>query len=622
MRDTDYTSLRREFLGVGLTGAMVGLAGCSDSVTVETGSDDDTEETDTESDDTTEESSNQSPNLESVDLSFSYSEPEQQVTIEFAGGADIQAGNVRIQQGSETQVSWNELGSTTAASDQNISPGATAVLGENILNWGQTVAEDDLIRVVYTGRDSPATLERYSPPESTDSESTVPASISGFTLESSGEQQLQVSFDSSKQLGTIEVAITGAESATLARTDFTEGASGNGTYTYSASYEASSDGSYSAEITQAADTDGTNALNGENISDTASINTESQPSDTTPPSISAFSIANPSGQKIRISFDSTEEIDTIRVAISGPETATLSTADFSQASTTGEQITYQAMYELGTDGVYTAEMIEATDTAGNNGATGAQVSVEVNTAPEATSNGLVAYWPLNDTSGNVVDDSGNGNNGDIVNVEQGEITEYSFGDGTAFDFSTTESGFVRIPSTDRMSGGQSATITATAWIRPISGSQIVSKKSNNSEGDWTLHITEEYMNQDDWNSYRRSNDDDPPYLRYWSERDFSPDTEIVSGGINWEEWQHVAFSLDQPNETVRLYIDGEMIFEATEVGGISANTDSAVEIGGMVYPDDRDDRPDYDGAISDVRVYDRVLSETEINTISQADDRR
>lgn len=32
MRDTDYTSLRREFLGAGITSAMVGLAGCTDSI--------------------------------------------------------------------------------------------------------------------------------------------------------------------------------------------------------------------------------------------------------------------------------------------------------------------------------------------------------------------------------------------------------------------------------------------------------------------------------------------------------------------------------------------------------------------------------------------------------------
>lgn len=246
------------------------------------------------------------------------------------------------------------------------------------------------------------------------------------------------------------------------------------------------------------------------------------------------------------------------------------------------------------------------------------------TEPEsnAPSNGLVAYWPLNDPSGNIIDDSGNGNNGDIVNVGQGSISEYSFGTGTAFNFSTTESGLVRVPSTDRMSGGQSATITVAAWIRPISGSHVISKKSNNSEGDWTLNLSYKYNNQDGWNSYRRDDNDNPPYLRYWSERDVTPDTEIISGGVSWKKWQHVAFSLNQPDEIIKLYVDGKLLFEATDVGGISANTDSAVEIGGMIYPNNRDGRPNYKGAISDVRVYDRVLSETEISTISQADDRR
>jgi hypothetical protein len=376
MRDTDYTSLRREFLGVGLTGAMVGLAGCADSVTVETGSDDDTEDPDS-GDGSTEESDSGNVNIASAKLSFEYAAEEQQVTIEFVGGANIQAGDVRIQQGSETQVSWAELGSTTSNPEQNISPGATAVLGENILNWGQPVAEDDLIRVVYTGGETPATLERYLPPESTDSESTVPASISGFTLESSGEQQLEVSFDSSKQLGTIEVDITEAESATLTRTDFTETASGDGGFTYSASYEASSDGSYSAEITQAADTDGTNALNGENISDTAGINTQEQPSDTTPPSISAFSIANPLEQQLRVSFESNEELASIRVSITGSESKTLSESDFFETESDGGTYRYEATYQASSDGEYTAALEEAADQAGNDGAIDDSVSITV-----------------------------------------------------------------------------------------------------------------------------------------------------------------------------------------------------------------------------------------------------
>ena len=50
MRDPDYTSRRREFLGVGISGAMIGLAGCTDSATSETSA----VESETESDTPTE----------------------------------------------------------------------------------------------------------------------------------------------------------------------------------------------------------------------------------------------------------------------------------------------------------------------------------------------------------------------------------------------------------------------------------------------------------------------------------------------------------------------------------------------------------------------------------------
>lgn len=384
MTDDDLTSLRRQVLKAGLTGSIVATAGCINNTNVET----DSPDSDDQSEDGGEENADQDdgesqgPNIASAELSFEYSSADQQVTIEFAGGADIKAGNVRVQQGSETQVSWAELGSTTANPDQNIRPGATAILGENILNWGQPIAEDDLVRIVYTGGETPATLERYSPPESTDSESTVPASISGFTLESSGEQQLQISFDSTKQLETIEVDISGAESATLARTEFTENASGDGIFTYSASYEASSDGSYTATVAQAEDTDGTNALNGENISDTASINTQEQPSDTTPPSISAFSIANPSEQQLRVSFESNEELAAVQVSITGPESAILSESDFSETEPDSETYTYEGTYQASSDGEFTATLEEATDQNENDGSNGQSATLSVQTTDE------------------------------------------------------------------------------------------------------------------------------------------------------------------------------------------------------------------------------------------------
>lgn len=371
MADNSPRALRREFIGIGLTGAMVGLAGCSDSVNIET------EESDDSTDEESEEESNRNVNIDTASFNFSYDDDAQQVAIEFTAGNSIRAGNVRVQQVDGKSILWAELGSTTAGPDENIEVGDTAVLGPSIFNWETPISSEDTIRLMYTGKETPATLQRYSPPEPSGGTSTVPASISGFTLENSAEQQLQVSFDSSKQLGSIEVDVSGAESATLSRSDFTESASGDESFEYSATYSASSDGTYTATLAQTADTSGTNALNGENISATASINTEEQSSDTTPPSISAFSIANPSEREIRMSFDSTEELASIRVDISGPESTTLAAADFNQSTAADEGATYQATYQAETEGDYTATLVEATDSAGNDGASGAEVSVAI-----------------------------------------------------------------------------------------------------------------------------------------------------------------------------------------------------------------------------------------------------
>lgn len=142
MRDIDYNSLRREFLGIGLTGAMAGLAGCN---SINVGSDE------------------ESPNIETAGFKFSYDEAAKQVQIEFIGGAAIDAGNVRIQNDAGREVLWAELGSTTAGVDEDIEAGAVAVLGPNILNWGTPIEGGETIRVIYTGKDTPATLTRYTP---------------------------------------------------------------------------------------------------------------------------------------------------------------------------------------------------------------------------------------------------------------------------------------------------------------------------------------------------------------------------------------------------------------------------------------------------------------------------
>jgi hypothetical protein len=377
MRDTDYTSLRREFLTVGLTGAMVGLAGCSDSVTIEAGSDD--EDTD-ENDESTE-----TPDIDTAGFSFSYDEAAKQARVEFTGGAAIDAGNVQIRHDAGREVLWAELGSTTAGPEEDIETGAVAVLGPEILNWEAPIESGETIRLIYTGKETPATLERYTPPGETDTGTTVPASISEFSIDASSDQQLRISFIADKQLETFRVTITGAESHSLTMTDFSEQQTDSRSYQYEATVTVGSDGTYRATLDEATDISGRDSTSGQRITDTTDLTTSAE--DTTSPRIDAFSIAAPSSQSLRISFDSSERLSTIRVRITGQESTTLSESDFTVTETGSENYTYEATFTINSEGTFTAKLNRASDSSGNNGAVGQEVSITTDTKQNETKTG-------------------------------------------------------------------------------------------------------------------------------------------------------------------------------------------------------------------------------------------
>jgi hypothetical protein len=246
---------------------MIALAGCTDSINIEASSNNNNSEGDSAS----------QPDIDTARFSFEYDADTQRTTIEFTGGASITAGNLRIQQDGGKEVLWPELGSTTAGSGEQIETGATAELGPNILNWGVPINSDDIIRLIYIGKDAPATLERFTPPESTNTTTTLPASIKGFSIANPSGQQLRITFDSSKRLSTIRSDINGPESTTLTEDEFVTNSTSSGSYTYEATYEAQSDGEYSATLTEATDVDGNNVATGVEVS--IIIETESQTGD-------------------------------------------------------------------------------------------------------------------------------------------------------------------------------------------------------------------------------------------------------------------------------------------------------------------------------------------------------
>ena len=137
MTDRGQTSRRREFLRLGLTGALLSTAGCSQQFTSSIGTD---------------EGERTPPDLDGATFVFRYDAQSRSVEIEFTGGTPLRAGNVQIRTESGTHVPWAELGSTTTDTDQRLEAGSTAMLGEDVINWRAEVAPDESIRLVYTGR--------------------------------------------------------------------------------------------------------------------------------------------------------------------------------------------------------------------------------------------------------------------------------------------------------------------------------------------------------------------------------------------------------------------------------------------------------------------------------------
>jgi len=227
-------------------------------------------------------------NLGGANFTFEYTAQQQQVTIQFNGGARIAGGSLEVRSSAGPAVTWTQLGSTVAGENERLSEGTTAVLGEEILNWGQPVGQEETIRLVFVGGDGPSTLGRFTPTEASTLTSTVPStptseptgepietstsssdtiapSVTAFSLSNPSGQELRTSFESDEPLTSIEVSINGAESASLRTGDFSE-AIGAESYTYEATYQASADGDYTATLDEATDGSGNDGASGQSVS--------------------------------------------------------------------------------------------------------------------------------------------------------------------------------------------------------------------------------------------------------------------------------------------------------------------------------------------------------------------
>ncbi|HTO23384.1 MAG TPA: LamG-like jellyroll fold domain-containing protein, partial [Spirochaetia bacterium] len=196
--------------------------------------------------------------------------------------------------------------------------------------------------------------------------------------------------------------------------------------------------------------------------------------------------------------------------------------------------------------------------------------------------GLVAEYLFN---GNANDTSGKDNNG---NVQGAQDTTDRFGlPGRALDFKSC-SQYVLVPDSPTLKF--SSGVTVSAWVCRRSGTYILSKDDPSGGSNLGLML--------DWWAVNPS----PAFV-------VTPKTEPASGA-----WHHVVGTYD--GLTSRLFIDG------VEQGSLAASfplqsNSNPLVIGQKNYAPDLGTAGNYwfDGAIDDVRIYNRALGEREIDAL-------
>ena len=217
--------------------------------------------------------------------------------------------------------------------------------------------------------------------------------------------------------------------------------------------------------------------------------------------------------------------------------------------------------------------------------------------PQASAGPLAAQWQFNETSGtSAADSSGNGNNGTLHGVTwvKGKMGNAAKFDGSKSYIEVADSKSLDLPTS----------FTITAWINLAevgNGRQVLlQKKAAGKNGVYTNYTLYAQWTQD---ALALVIGDGTRRVGYLSTKGL--------GTAN--KWHHIAVAFG--GGKVRFYIDGAPAGE--EAATIKPYTNNASLIIGRYTNADNTPKFFLHGAVDDLRIYNKALSETEIAKLAQ-----
>lgn len=201
---------------------------------------------------------------------------------------------------------------------------------------------------------------------------------------------------------------------------------------------------------------------------------------------------------------------------------------------------------------------------------------------QAPSSNIVGFWPFN---GNANDESVNKNHGTVkgatlVSDRFGNTNSAYYFDGNAY---------ISIPHSATLSMNES--LSFSVWVKPeiISGTRMIFGKSNYvSQTNYLLRVKSSGYLQWEYNGY----------------------TENDSVALQVNSWHHIVVTASGPGQIKKIYINNQLVKETLTSSGPFGFVSNPFTIGYASYGSEY-----FIGAVDDVRMYNKVLSEIEIDAL-------
>ena len=198
--------------------------------------------------------------------------------------------------------------------------------------------------------------------------------------------------------------------------------------------------------------------------------------------------------------------------------------------------------------------------------------------------GLIGYWNFDDEENNIAKDiSGNGNDGKPVNDP-----EQVFGkSGQAYLFNGKDD-YIEIKNSTAIDSSKN--ITIEAWVKPLDNTQrILGNHNADSSAGWFLWYSSEgefvFVLSDGMGDI---------YLK-------------SKPGFETKNWNHIVGQYSDMTKKMKLFVNGVKENEITLLKGVT-QSENPLTIGKSISGGDGF----FKGTIDEVRIYNRILSEKEI----------